>query len=119
MTETITLVDRGRGLQLSTSRITVMDLVQYFRSHCTDEEIQQWIPSLSREEIAVVAAYYREHRCELDAADDRVRKHREEQREIQRGRFPEQNGSPEERLERLRARLRQLHSETNGEGASR
>ena len=35
----ITLVDRGRGLQLSTSRITVHDLVPYLRNECSYDEI--------------------------------------------------------------------------------
>ena len=48
----ITLVDRGRGLQLSTSRITVHDLVPYLRNECPYDEIAPWLPSLSREEIA-------------------------------------------------------------------
>ena len=34
MQKEITLVDRGRGLQLSTSRITVHDLVPYFHERC-------------------------------------------------------------------------------------
>jgi hypothetical protein len=35
MEREITLVDRGRGLQLSTSRITVHDLVPYFQEGCS------------------------------------------------------------------------------------
>ena len=48
----LALVDRGRGLQLSTSRITVQDLVPYFQRECSQEEIRRWLPSLSHEEIA-------------------------------------------------------------------
>jgi len=54
----IHLVDRGRGLQLSTSRITVQDLVPYFQEGCSNEEIIRWIPTLTVEEIAVVERYY-------------------------------------------------------------
>ena len=54
MQKEITLVDHGRGLQLSTSRITVHDLVPYFQTGCSDEEIIRWIPSLTHEEIRVV-----------------------------------------------------------------
>ena len=39
MQKEITLVDRGRGLQLSTSRITVHDLVPYFQEGCSHDEI--------------------------------------------------------------------------------
>ena len=39
MKKDIRIVDRGRGLQLSTSRITVQDLVPYFQDGCSYEEI--------------------------------------------------------------------------------
>ena len=54
MQKEITLVDRGRGLQLSTSRITVHDLVPYFQEGCSHDEIIRWLPSLTPEEIRVV-----------------------------------------------------------------
>jgi uncharacterized protein (DUF433 family) len=73
MTDPITIVDRGRGLQLSTSRITVQDLVPYFQDGCPDEEIIRWIPILTVEEIAVVRQYYADHRAELDEQDRRIR----------------------------------------------
>ena len=67
----VTLIDKGRGLQLSTSRITVMDLVQYLRVGWPYEKIIEIIPSLTRDEFAVIEEYYRVHKDELDAADDR------------------------------------------------
>lgn len=73
MSQDITLINRGRGLQLSTSRVTVQDLVPYFQEGCTYEEIQRWIPTLSAEEIAVVENYYRAHQPELDEEDQRIR----------------------------------------------
>ena len=54
MQKVITLVDRGRGLQLSTSRITVHDLVPYFQDGCSHDEIIRWVPSLTHEEIRIV-----------------------------------------------------------------
>ena len=66
MQKEITLVDRGRGLQLSTSRITVHDLVPYFQDGCSYDEITRWLPSLTHEEIAIVERYYRQHKDELD-----------------------------------------------------
>ena len=66
MQKEITLVDRGRGLQLSTSRITVHDLVPYFQNGCSDDEIIRWIPNLTSEEIRIVERYYWQHRDELD-----------------------------------------------------
>lgn len=68
-----TLVDRGRGLQLSTHRVTVQDLVPYFQEGCSSEEILRWIPTLTPEEIDVVRQYYREHQQELDDEDRRLR----------------------------------------------
>jgi uncharacterized protein (DUF433 family) len=112
----ITLVDRGRGLQLSTTRITVHDLVPYFRDGCTCDEIIRWIPSLTREEIQVVERYYREHKNELDEHELRVRDYRAEQIRLQRLRFPEREGERQERLAQLRQLLRQRSQETKGEG---
>src|ERR1022692_2339365 len=101
----ITLVDRGRGLQLSTSRITVMDLVQYFRSGWSHEEIMRWLPTLTVAEIAIVEEYYRAHKMELDAEDERVVAYREEQTRLQAIRFPIPDETKEERMTRFRKLL--------------
>jgi hypothetical protein len=116
MQNEITLVDRGRGLQLSTSRITVHDLVPYFQEVCSYDEIIRWLPSLTHKEIGIVDRYYREHKGQLDAYESRVRAHRAEQIRAQRLRFPEGKGSPQERLARLRQLLQQRCQEENGEG---
>jgi hypothetical protein len=116
MQKEITLVDRGRGIQLSTSRITVHDLVPYFQAGCSYEEIIRWIPSLTHEEIAVVERYYRQHQDELDEYERRVQGYRAEQIRLQRLRFPEHKGSRHERLARSRELLKQRCRETNGEG---
>lgn len=73
MTTDITIVDHGRGPQLSTSRVKVQDLVPYFQEGCTAEEIIRWIPTLTTEEIAVVQRYYFDHQPELDAEDRMIR----------------------------------------------
>lgn len=80
MTKTIEIVDRGRGLQLSTSRVTVQDLVPYFQERCSYEEIIRWIPTLTSEEIAVVDRYYRAHQQELDDEDRLIRTRSAEQK---------------------------------------
>ena len=79
-TEVIEILDRGRGPQLSTSRITVQDLVPYFQEGRSHEEIVRWIPTLSAREIAVVEQYYREHQSELDEEDRRLRQESGEQK---------------------------------------
>ena len=64
-TETIEIVDRGRGPQLSTSRVTVQDLLPYYQEGASNEDIRRWIPSLTDEEIAVLKNYIREHHEEV------------------------------------------------------
>ena len=119
MPREITLVDRGRGLQLSTSRITVHDLVPYFQDGCSYDEIIHWLPSLTHEEIAVVERYYRQHKDELDEYERRVRAHRAEQVRSQRLHFPAGEGGHPERLARLRQLLHQGRRENNSEGNHR
>jgi len=112
MTREITIVDRGRGHQLSTCRITVLDLVPYFQRGDSYDEIIRWIPTLSHEEIATVEQYYRAHKEEFDEKDRQFRARRAEQIRQHRLRFPEMNGTPEER----RARLLRLLEEHRQKG---
>jgi uncharacterized protein (DUF433 family) len=114
--ESITIVDCGRGPQLSTSRITVQDLVPYFQRGCSHEEILRWMPAISEEELAVVERYYRDHQAELDEEDKRVRAYVAEQVRQQRLRFPEE--PREQRLARMKETLRQ-RQEANGAGNPR
>ena len=67
------IVDQGRGPQLSTSRITVQDLVPYFQEKCSHEEIMRWIPVLTREEIQLVEEYIKDHYEEVMEQDRRIR----------------------------------------------
>lgn len=114
--ETIEIVDRGRGPQLSTCRITVLDLVPYFQKGGGFAEIVRWIPTLSHEEIAVVQRFYLDHRKEFDEKDRLARERRNEQIRQQRLKFPELNGTREERLARLRHLFEKRRQEKNGEG---
>src|SRR5260370_31817326 len=114
--DTIQIGDRGRGPQLSTCRITVLDLVPYFQRGSAPEAIIRWIPTLSHEEIAVVERYYQEHKAEFDEKDRKARAYREEQIRLQRLKFPELNGTREERLARLRQLAEKRRQEKNGEG---
>jgi len=111
----ITLVDRGRGLQLSTSRITVHDLVPYFQEGRSHDEIIRWLLSLTHEEITIVEQYYQQHKDELDEYERRIRAYRAEQIRLQRLRFPEREGSRHERLAQLRQLLRQRRQEKSAE----
>ena len=73
MQREITIVNRGRGPQLSTSRITVQDVVPYFQLNYSYDEIREVMPSLSVGEIQVVERYFNEHREEVLEADRRIR----------------------------------------------
>jgi uncharacterized protein (DUF433 family) len=113
--ETIEIIDRG-GPQLSTSRITVQDLVPYFQKGYSHEEILRWIPVLALAEIAVVEHYYCAHQAELDEEDKRIRAYVDEQVRLQRLRIPEE--PREQRLARMKDTLRQ-RKERSGAGNPR
>jgi uncharacterized protein (DUF433 family) len=115
-TKKIEIVDRGRGWQLSTSRITVQDLVPYFQKGCCRADILRWMPALTEEELAAVEQFYREHQQELDDEDRRIRAHVAEQVRLQRLHFPEE--PREVRLARMKEMLQQRKQERNGEGYS-
>jgi uncharacterized protein (DUF433 family) len=115
-TEPVAIVDRGRGPQRSTSRITVLDLVHYFQRGATHDEIRRWIPTLAHEEIALIERYYLEHKEEFDEKERRVQERREEEIRLQRLRFPEFKGTHEEHLARLRELLEKRRQEKNGAG---
>jgi len=60
MTQTIEIIGRGRGPQLSTSRITLQDVVPYLQQDCTYAEIMGVMPVLTVAEIQVVQQYVRD-----------------------------------------------------------
>ena len=103
MQREITLVDRGRGLQLSTSRITVHDMVPYFQEGCSHDELVRWLPSLTHEEIGVVGATTGSTRTSL-ISQRRVRATAQKDR-VTALRIPEREGSRDERLARLKQLL--------------
>ncbi len=115
MQQDISLVDRGRGLQLSTSRITVHDLVPYFQTGCSHEEIIRWMPSLTLEEIQVVEQYYEQHKDELDAYERWIQNYRSEQVRLQRLRLLEREDDRQERLAQIRRLLQQRREESKVE----
>jgi hypothetical protein len=81
-------------------------------------EIMRWIPSLDEEEIAVLEDYYRQHKGQLDEHEGRVQAYRAEQIQLQRLRFPEPEGTRDERLARLK-RLLQRRCQGNGREGDR
>ncbi len=94
-TETLQIVDRGRGPQLSTSRITVQDLVPYIQQKFTHEQIREIMPVLTVEEIVAVERYVEVNYETVMAQDRRIREHAAARRQT-----PEVEEA--ERLERLK-----------------
>ena len=116
-TETILIVDRGRGPQLSSSRITVQDLVPYIRQSYTHEQIREFMPVLTSEEIRVVEQYVRENYDAVMEQDRRIRERAETRRMPHDSEESERQG----RLTRIEAARRQIHDqklERNGDSAS-
>jgi hypothetical protein len=74
MDREISIVDRGRGPQLSTSRITIQDLFPYFQLGYSPEQIIcEAMPSLSVAEIEVAQRYVDEHLPEVLEEDRLIR----------------------------------------------
>jgi uncharacterized protein (DUF433 family) len=67
------IVDRGRGPQLSNSRITVQDLVPYLQQGCACEEIMTIMPVLTKEDIKVVQQYIQDNYEAVMEQDRRIR----------------------------------------------
>ena len=85
-TETIEIIDRGRGPQLNTTRITVMDIFYWIHRGYGWERVHESMPSLSRAEYDVVMEYVEKHRDELAERDRRVEELHEKQMAEQRAR---------------------------------
>ena len=120
-TETIEIVDHGRGPQLSTTRITVLDIFYWLhRGHGWDR-VHESMPTLTREEFDVVMDYINQHHAEL-VEKDRLAEERTERRMAEQhargGIFApaDENMTLEERVARLREKMNQRLAEKNGEG---
>jgi uncharacterized protein (DUF433 family) len=96
-TKSISIVDHGRGPQLSTTRITVQDLVPYIRQNYSHEQILGIVPVLTREEIHVVEQYIQDNYDAVMEQDRRIRERAASRREP-----PEvEEAERKQRLERL------------------
>jgi len=117
MSAEIQIVDRGRGPQLSTSRITVQDLVPYFQQQCTHDQIREIMPILTVEEIQLVEQYVRDH---YEAVMDQDRRIRERIAARQKPPQVEEAERKErlERLEKARQLIRQQNQERTGDRPS-
>jgi uncharacterized protein (DUF433 family) len=73
VTTRIEIVNRGRGPQLSTNRITVQDLVPCLQNSWTYEQIMAAMPVLTVEEIQTVERYVEDNLDEVMEQDRRIR----------------------------------------------
>ena len=73
MNTTVQIVECGRGPQLSTSRITVQDLVPYLQKKWTYEQIMVAMPILTVADIQAVEGYVRENYDAVMEGDRRIR----------------------------------------------
>src|SRR5437588_4461580 len=71
-TETVQIVERGRGPQLATSRITVLDVFYYLHRGYDFDFIHQAMPSWTRSQFDDVVQYVKEHHSELVEKDLRI-----------------------------------------------
>jgi uncharacterized protein (DUF433 family) len=115
-TDGIQIIDRGRGPQLSTSRITVQDLVPYLQRSFSHEQIREIMPVLTVPEIQAVERYVADNYDAVMEQDRRIR-----ERNAMRQKTPVvEEGERKELLERLevaRRLIRQKKQELNGDPA--
>ena len=117
MTNGVQIVDRGRGPQLATSRITVQDVVPYLQRHCSYPQIQEVMPSLSVEEIQVIERYVQDNYAAVMEQDRRIRE-RAEARRLPAEQEETLHRQRLERLEEFRQMIRQQKQERNGDRAA-
>ena len=120
-TEAIEIVDLGRGPQLSTTRITVLDIFYWLHRGYGWDKIHHSMPTLTRVEFDVVMDYVNQHHDEL-VEKDRLAEERTERRIAEQhargGIFapPDENMTTEEWTARLREKMNKRIAEKNGEG---
>jgi uncharacterized protein (DUF433 family) len=113
--EMLQIVDLGRGPQLSTRRITVQDLLPYYRSGASNEEIRQWIPALTDGEIALLKQYIRDHYEEVLRAEQHIKAYHDRMRAAQPAWTRTTDALPlDQRKAILRKRLAERRTEKNG-----
>jgi uncharacterized protein (DUF433 family) len=118
-TETIGIVNQGRGPQLSNKRITVQDLLPYYQEGASNEEICRWIPSLTHEEIAVLKDYIRDHMEEVIQVEKEIKAYHDRLRALQPA-WTRANDhlSIADRKALLREKMTQRKASRNGAGDS-
>jgi uncharacterized protein (DUF433 family) len=122
-TETIEIVDRGRGPQLSTTRITVMNIFYWLHRGYDWDGIHESMPTLTREEFDVVMDYVNKHHDELVEEDRRAEERTDRaiaEQHARGGIFAprDENLTQEDWIAILREKMQKRIAEKNGEGTS-
>jgi uncharacterized protein (DUF433 family) len=78
--EPVTIVDRGRGPQLSNRRITVQHLLPMFKEGASDAEIFRWYPQINQMELDLLRQYYLDHTEELLVTERKIEEYNVELR---------------------------------------
>jgi hypothetical protein len=113
-TETIQIVDLGRGPQLSSRRLTVQDLLPHYRDCASNEEIRRWIPLLTDEEISILKDYIRDHYEEVLQTEKEIKAYHDRMRAAQPSwTRATDHLSVEERRALLREKLAERNAEPN------
>ena len=120
-TQTVRIVDIGRGPQIEGHRLTVMDVFYYLHRGRDFEFIHRAMPSLTRAEFDAVVEYVNNHHNELVEEDGRVEERIKQgiAEQKAKGLYREIDTSIplEERIARLKEKMRQQkakHAEKNG-----
>ena len=119
-TEIIEIVNHGRGPQLSTTRITVLDIFYWLHRGYGWDRVHESMPTLTRAEFDVVVAYIKKHHDEL-VEKDRLAEERTDRRIAEQhargGIFApdDENMTLEERIAGLRKKMNERIAEKNGE----
>ena len=120
-TNTVRIVDVGRGPQIEGHRLTVMDVFYYLRRGYDFDFIHRAMPSLTLEQFDAVLEYVRVHHDELVEKDRRVDEFHQRGIAAQCARggiFAEsdENLTTEERVARLKEKMARKTAEKNGAG---
>src|SRR5438477_11771646 len=84
--ETVQIVERGRGPQLASSRITVLDVFYYLHRGYDFDFIQRAMPTLTRGEFDAVVCYVSAHHDELLKRDRHTEELNQREAEAQHAR---------------------------------
>ncbi len=120
-TETVRIIDLGRGPQIEGQRLTVMDVFYYLHRGHDFDFIKRALPSLTRPQFDAVVAYVTEHYRELVENDrqieERIRQGIEEQKAKGLHREIDRSLPVTERAARLKEKLHRkltAQAEKNG-----